>query len=213
MSLSHVTFLIYVGIMSYRLRLNMTTPFRQNYGHNERLHLFNHRALYPARYGYSPQPGLVLRSGKVRMFPVWSKFPHSVWDRTTMHTRQSRIVRISGGWLAGWQPVVYSKTAARLLKAAWCLLRIATPYAVLRRLTVVAVRPAARHLHGPNLPPSHSSISSARTRLPFSFLLLFRPFGLNTISLKSELLWDLTCTISNFPPSFSFLSFLVFCLL
>ena len=35
---------------------------------------------------------------------------------------------------AGWQPIVYSKTAARLFKAAWCLLRIATPYPVLRRL-------------------------------------------------------------------------------
>ena len=54
-------------------------------------------------------------------------------------------------WLAGWQPIVYSKTAARLLKAAWsrCLLRIATPCAVhvLRRLTKVAGRPAARRLH------------------------------------------------------------------
>ena len=38
------------------------------------------------------------------------------------------------GWLAGWQPIVYSKTVARLFKAAWCLLRIATPYPVLRRL-------------------------------------------------------------------------------
>ena len=45
--------------------------------------------------------------------------------------------------LAGWQPIIYSKTAARLLKAAWCLLRIATPCAVLRRLTEVARRPAA----------------------------------------------------------------------
>ena len=43
---------------------------------------------------------------------------------------------------AGWQPIVYSKTAARLFKAAWCLLRIATPYPVLRRLTEVAVGPA-----------------------------------------------------------------------
>ena len=51
--------------------------------------------------------------------------------------------RFGTDWLAGWQPVVYSKTAARLLKAVWCLLRIATPYAVLRRLTEVAVRPAA----------------------------------------------------------------------
>ena len=56
---------------------------------------------------------------------------------------------------AGWQPIVYSKTAARLLKATWCLLRIATPCAVLKRLTEVAGRPAARRLHGTNLPPSH----------------------------------------------------------
>ena len=120
--------------------------------------------------------------------------------RTTLHTTG-----------ANWQLIVYSKTAARLLKAAWCLLRIATPYAVLRRLTKVAVRPAARHLHGTNLPPSHSSISSVGTLLPLSFLLLFRSFGRNTISLKSELLWVLICTISNFPPSLSFLSFLVLC--
>ena len=57
--------------------------------------------------------------------------------------KQERSYELQKGWLAGWQPVVYSKTAARLLKAAWCLLRIATPYAVLRRLTEVAVRPAA----------------------------------------------------------------------
>ena len=50
------------------------------------------------------------------------------------------------GWLAGWQPIVYSKIAAQLLKAAWCLLRIATPCAVLRRLTEVAGRPAAELL-------------------------------------------------------------------
>ena len=87
------------------------------------------------------------------------------------------------GWLAGWQPIVYSKTAARLLKAAWCLLRIATPCAVLRRLTEVAGRPAARCLHGSNLPPSHSSMSSVVTLLPFAFFLRFWPFGLNTISL------------------------------
>ena len=128
-----------------------------------------------------------------------------------------RAVQQQAGWLAGWQPIVYSKTAARLLKAAWCLLRIATPCAVLRvllrRLTEVAGRPAARCLHGSNLPPSHSSMSSVVTLLPFAFFLLFWPFGRNTISLKSELLWVLIVTISNFPPSFSFLSFLVFCLL
>ena len=55
------------------------------------------------------------------------------------HTYMHRLA----GWLAGWQPIVYSKTAARLLKAAWCLLRIATSYTVLRRLTEVALRPAA----------------------------------------------------------------------
>ena len=50
--------------------------------------------------------------------------------------------------LAGWQPIVYPKTAARLLKATWSLLRIATPCAVSRRLTEVAGRPAAwRHSH------------------------------------------------------------------
>ena len=42
------------------------------------------------------------------------------------------------GWLAGWQTNAYSKTAAQLLKAAWCLLQVATPCAVLRRLTGVA---------------------------------------------------------------------------
>ena len=48
MSLSHVTFLTYyVETMSYRLRLKMITPFRQNYGHNERFHLFYHMTLYP----------------------------------------------------------------------------------------------------------------------------------------------------------------------
>ena len=62
--------------------------------------------------------------------------------------------------LAGWQPIVYSKTAARLLKAAWCLLRIATPCAVLRRLTEMAVRPAA--LCTP-LPP-YSEQASLRLR-------------------------------------------------
>ena len=54
-----------------------------------------------------------------------------------LRSTASRFVR------RGWQPIVYSKTAARLLKAAWCLLRIATPYPVLRRLTEVAVGPAA----------------------------------------------------------------------
>ena len=49
MSLSHVTFLTYVEIMSYRPRLKMTTLFRQNYGHNERSHLFYHMTLYPVR--------------------------------------------------------------------------------------------------------------------------------------------------------------------
>ena len=28
---------------------------------------------------------------------------------------------VGAGWLAGWQPNVYFKTAARLVKAAWCL--------------------------------------------------------------------------------------------
>ena len=60
--------------------------------------------------------------------------------------KQTRPTCPPGPVLHGWQPIVYSKTAARLLKAAWCLLRIATPYAVLRRLTEVAVRPAARRL-------------------------------------------------------------------
>ena len=54
--------------------------------------------------------------------------------------------RAEGGshWYC-WQPVVYSKKAARLLNAAWCLLLVVTPYAVLKRLTGVAVRPAASH--------------------------------------------------------------------
>ena len=86
------------------------------------------------------------------------------------------------GWLAGWQPIVYSKTAARLLKAAWCLLRKSSNA---MRSTGVAVRPAARRLHGT---PSHSSISSVVTLLPLLFLLLFRPFGRNNMSLNSELL-------------------------
>ena len=109
-------------------------------------------------------------------------------------TAVEAVLRKVEGRLAGWQPIVYSKTAARLLKAAWCLLRIATPCAVLRRLTEVAVRPAARCLHGTNLPPSHSSISSVVTLAPLSFFLLFWPFGRNTISLKSELLWVLIVT-------------------
>ena len=118
----------------------------------------------------------------------------------------SRPGYFASGWLAGWQPIVYSKTAARLLKAAWCLLRIATPCAVLRRLTEVAVRPAAGCLHGSNLPPSHSSMSSVRALLLCSFLLLNRPIGLNIILSKSGLLWALTCTTSNLPPSPTFLN-------
>ena len=43
----------------------------------------------------------------------------------------------------GWQPIVSFKTVARLVKAAWCLLLIAAPCEVLRRLTVVAGHPAA----------------------------------------------------------------------
>ena len=57
-----------------------------------------------------------------------------------------KISKRLNSWKAGWQPVVYSKT--RLVKAAWCLLRIATPCAVLRRLTVVAGHPAAKLMEG-----------------------------------------------------------------
>ena len=76
---------------------------------------------------------------------------------------------------AGWQPIVYSNTAARLLKAAWCLLRIATPCAVLRRLTVVAGRPAA-HPSSPTrslalllLPTTHFHAMTLEGHNRFSF--------------------------------------------
>ena len=98
----------------------------------------------------------------------------------------------------------------RLARASCVVFYLKSPYAVLRRLTVVAVRPSARHLEGPNvnLPPSHSRIPSARALLLCSFLLPNRPNGLNIIVSKSELLWALTCATSNFPPSFIFRNFL-----
>ena len=51
-----------------------------------------------------------------------------------LYTKLLQQAAALGYTLVGWQPIVYSKTAARLFKAAWCLLRIATPYPVSRRL-------------------------------------------------------------------------------
>ena len=74
---------------------------------------------------------------------------------------------------AGWQPVVYFKTAAQLTKAAWCLV----PNAVLRRLTVVTGHSTAGHLQGSNLPPpSMKSISAMSSLLLFLFLFSFCPW-------------------------------------
>ena len=68
MSLSHVTiirlscdfqsFLTYVEIMSYRLRLKMTTPFRQKYGHNERPHAISFITGLCTRYAYVSSEGV-----------------------------------------------------------------------------------------------------------------------------------------------------------
>ena len=110
---------------------------------------------------------------------------------------RSGVKRVMAGWLAGWlgwlagwlaTDCLFKNSGAAtksLLKAAWCLLRIATPCAVLRRLTEVAGRPAARCLHATNLPPSHS----------FATSVFFFEFFLTTI------FFDLTQTSTTFSTS------------
>ena len=113
-----------------------------------------------------------------------SSVPFLIVDRMEVFS-SSTTHQSSAGWLAGWQPIVYSKTAARLLKAAWCLLRIATPYAVLRRLTEVAGRPAA----GVNL-----------LNQPFSVLLLRHIHFLFRVFLNYHI-FSLTLTSKTFSTS------------